>query len=173
MAAHFGLDTYYLPMTDIEKDSDLASTISEVRPGSVVLLEDIDVVHAARERDDKEPGVTLTGLLNALDGVVTPHGLITVMTTNDISVLDPALVRPGRSDCIVEIDYATREQVIRLCSLIAGRKVASREIPAAIPREISPAEILEWAKQDLDNPEAALKIVVENLKENVRVLAGK
>ena len=44
------------------------------------------------------PKVTLTGLLNALDGAVGSEGRITFLTTNYLDRLDAALIRPGRVD---------------------------------------------------------------------------
>ena len=40
--------------------------------------------------------VTLTGLLNALDGVVASEARLSFLTSNYPERLDPALVRPGR-----------------------------------------------------------------------------
>ena len=47
--------------------------------------------------------VTLTGLLNALDGVVASEARLTFLTTNYPQRLDPALVRPGRVDLRLKI----------------------------------------------------------------------
>lgn len=46
----------------------------------------------------------LSVMLNLLDGVYTPHGLICVITMNDISTIEPALLRPGRINDMVYID---------------------------------------------------------------------
>lgn len=40
--------------------------------------------------------LTLSGILNALDGVLELNGAIVIMTTNHIHKLDPALIRSGR-----------------------------------------------------------------------------
>ena len=71
-------------------------TALQRRPSGMLLLEDIDVFHAAARRDDDAGSITLSGLLNALDGIATPHGLLTVLTTNTPEVLDHAVVRAGR-----------------------------------------------------------------------------
>jgi hypothetical protein len=44
----------------------------------------------------KEPALTLSGILNVLDGIQDSPGRIVVMTTNHREHLDPALIRPGR-----------------------------------------------------------------------------
>ena len=97
LANYFSMPIYYLPLGDVDRDASLMSLIGQVQPRSMLLIEDIDVFHAATARDD-EGTVSLSTLLNALDGVWTPHGLITVMTTNNRRVLDSALIRPGRVD---------------------------------------------------------------------------
>jgi chaperone BCS1 len=98
LANHFDIPTYYLPLGDIDKDADLTQYVAAIAPRSILLLEDIDNFHSATERSDDKGKASLAALLNATDGVWTPHGLITVMTTNHREVLDEALVRPGRID---------------------------------------------------------------------------
>ncbi|KAI0820755.1 hypothetical protein BC628DRAFT_1341378 [Trametes gibbosa] len=63
-----------------------------------------------------EPGgasvgrVTLSGLLNALDGIAAQEGRILFATTNDYDALDPALCRPGRLDLHIEFKLASKYQ---------------------------------------------------------------
>lgn len=148
LATHFGFDVYYLPLSSIDSDSKLLDLVSNIDASKAILiLEDIDIVHAARERDDKDKGITLVGLLNALDGIGTPHGLIMVMTTNVRDVLDPALVRPGRVDLEMEVGYVTDDQLHRLIERFHG---SSLELPE-ITGNIAPAEIVGLFKNTLDD----------------------
>ena len=50
--------------------------------------------------------LTLSGLLNAIDGVTSSEGRIVFMTTNYVDKLDPALIRPGR------VDYRQVEAIV-------------------------------------------------------------
>ena len=52
--------------------------------------------------------VTLSGLLNAIDGVGAQEGRLLFMTTNHIDRLDEALIRPGRVDCRFHLDKASK-----------------------------------------------------------------
>jgi len=58
--------------------------------------------------------VTFSGFLNALDGVASGEERIIFMTTNHVSKLDPALIRPGRVDLSALIDDALPSQAKRL-----------------------------------------------------------
>jgi chaperone BCS1 len=55
--------------------------------------------------------ISLSGLLNAIDGVASHEGRVLIMTTNCPSKLDRALIRPGRVDLQVEFTLATHEQI--------------------------------------------------------------
>ena len=142
IAGELGLNLYVLNLagTGID-DSGLASLARNVRPKSLLLLEDVDAAVPSRvnvetetkqarvqpsppiaattcdepiSEEEKEPkGITLSGLLNILDGVLTPDGIMVIMTTNRLNVLDPALVRPGRVDLKVEFPFATRKQILQ------------------------------------------------------------
>lgn len=50
--------------------------------------------------------LSLSGLLNILDGVASQEGRVLIMTTNHVDKLDKALIRPGRVDMIVKFDLA-------------------------------------------------------------------
>ncbi|KAL5242746.1 hypothetical protein ACI65C_010156 [Semiaphis heraclei] len=82
-------------------DDQLVQLMGEVPSKSFVLLEDIDAMFANRGGKTVVEGstkVTLSGLLNALDGVVSSEGRILFMTTNYVDRLDTALIRSGRVD---------------------------------------------------------------------------
>ena len=163
LASHFRLDMWYLPLADVNKDTNLIKTVNAIRSGSMLLLEDIDIYHIARERDDVGESSTLSGLLNSLDGIATPHGLVTMMTTNDITQLDPALLRYGRSDVIEHFDLSGPDEARRLIQ----RWYDTDDVPSLNPEfEMSAAEIVEHLRQS-DTIEDAIQRL-EKEKEAVR-----
>ncbi|KAF8600636.1 mitochondrial chaperone BCS1 [Ceratobasidium sp. AG-I] len=98
-------------------DDKLNYLLAHVPERSFVLLEDIDAAFNRRvqtSEDGYQSGVTFSGLLNALDGVASGEERIVFMTTNHLSRLDPALVRPGRVDLIQLLDDAQPDQAQKL-----------------------------------------------------------
>lgn len=152
VASNFGLDVWYMPLADVQKDSQLLSVLSRIGPRSMLLLEDADVFHAATQRND-DSGVTLSGLLNGLDGISTPHGLLTVMTTNTPDVLDRAIIRPGRIDLVEHFGNADSDQAQRLLNYWYGTAVT---LPEGL--SLSPAEVIEVCKRNSDPEIAAVEL---------------
>ncbi|KAM3497895.1 hypothetical protein MY10362_008766 [Beauveria mimosiformis] len=68
----------------------------------------------AAQGEDSSGGISLSGLLNAIDGVASHEGRVLIMTTNTPKFLDEALVRPGRVDMQVEFTKATQLQIQEL-----------------------------------------------------------
>ncbi|KAG8713368.1 hypothetical protein FRC09_018804 [Ceratobasidium sp. 395] len=98
-------------------DDRLNYLLAHVPERSFVLLEDIDAAFNKRVQtsdDGYQSGVTFSGLLNALDGVASGEERIVFMTTNHLSRLDPALIRPGRVDIIQLLDDAQPDQAAQL-----------------------------------------------------------
>lgn len=150
LAQHFKMDIFFCPLSALPNDTALTRLLTTVPPRSVLLLEDIDIVHGARKRDDSEPGVTLSGLLNGLDGVMTPHGLVSVLTTNDDSVIDDALLRKGRVDQTFRLGYIDDEQLCELVAFAMGRRV--NMLPKVSGRPLTPAAVVEVLKGHLEDP---------------------
>ncbi|KIM75746.1 hypothetical protein PILCRDRAFT_667729 [Piloderma croceum F 1598] len=63
-----------------------------------------------REQMSDVNTLSLSGLLNALDGVAASEGRILFATTNHLERLDPALSRPGRMDVWIEFRNASKWQ---------------------------------------------------------------
>jgi len=98
-----GLSAYTLRLFDPHADdSDLEAVFERAakhRP-SIVLLEDLD--RAFPRTGESKSSLSLQALLNCLDGVGTPEGIVVIATANEPSVLDPAILkRPGRFDRVV------------------------------------------------------------------------
>jgi chaperone BCS1 len=133
LAAHFGLSIYTLNLTDFT-DRSLMGAVNQVPANSVLLFEDIDCMKGSQSRAGAGPGagenrtktpgtqentapqngVTLSGLLNVLDGFYAPTGVLFVMTTNDFGKLDEALLRPGRIDYKLYLGRASYHQKVEL-----------------------------------------------------------
>jgi chaperone BCS1 len=62
--------------------------------------------------------LSLSGLLNILDGVASQEGRVLIMTTNHLEKLDKALIRPGRVDMIVEFGLADTEMITAIYNAI-------------------------------------------------------
>lgn len=154
LAEHFDMDLYYIHLSGMDKDASLMTLINGVSPRSLCLIEDIDRLSVAQEDDTSDEGLTMSGLLNALDGVGTPQGIVFLLTTNHIDRIDSAVLRPGRIDMPLHIDYADTPQA----NLLLGRAY-SREFNFAPGTfegmEISPADIVDFIKKNFDDPEKA------------------
>jgi chaperone BCS1 len=72
------------------------------------------VTLGTKENVSTQNGVTLSGLLNVLDGFHAPTGVLFVMTTNHVEKLDPALLRPGRIDYKLCLGRASDHQKVEL-----------------------------------------------------------
>ena len=135
---------------DTEKD---APPSAETAAASVVAAEVAKALVSATEKQNQNnrPGITaanqgisLSGLLNAIDGVASQEGRVLVMTTNYPEKLDDALVRPGRVDLKIQFTLASRTQIKELFM----RMYRADEGVAKMPTRIS--EILPEGFADVE-----------------------
>jgi ATP-dependent metalloprotease FtsH len=78
---------------------------------SIVFIDEIDAVGKKRsgERND-EREATLNQLLTEMDGFEGSSGVIVIAATNNIDVLDSALLRAGRFDRRIFVELPTKEE---------------------------------------------------------------
>ncbi len=154
-------DICLLNLDAISGDQTWGKLLSSVPERAIVLIEDIDTFKVSNDRDEvKSEGsknISLSGLLNFLDGGMTPHGAIFVITTNKIDVLDEAVIRPGRIDLSVELGYVNSAQVEDIIFGISG----VRTTVASCRDKVSPAEVMKIFRSHIDNLEAAIPEILE------------
>ncbi|MBA43049.1 MAG: hypothetical protein CMF62_03455 [Magnetococcales bacterium] len=134
---------HFLSLSTVKNDEELNKLISDVNfKETIIVLEDIDCMSQAvwdrdlldkqntekaektdkkknkdkefEEDEDEKNKVTLSAILNAIDGIRNNHGMILVMTTNHPERLDEALIRDGRVDERLLFNYCTNEQIYKI-----------------------------------------------------------
>ncbi|OPB35999.1 hypothetical protein A0O28_0111650 [Trichoderma guizhouense] len=184
LAGYFRMKIYIVSLSSINATEEgLTSLFSNLPTRCLVLLEDIDTAGLThtREEPDATPApiaapnpsaptppsgsntgsggrLSLSGLLNILDGVASQEGRLLVMTTNHIEKLDKALIRPGRVDMIVPFSLADKtmtESIFRAIYAPFESEISSNELAlgsksgTSTPKRVEPDEEAKqrWARQ--------------------------
>lgn len=123
LSTHFNKDLFELDLSSLT-DSTMLDALSKVKPGSILLIEDIDAAgnsvksREAKEGDDKFSFLTLKGVLNSLDGIIGLDNVILIATTNHLDHLDSALTRTSRFDFKYEFQYMNKDRIIEYGNLM-------------------------------------------------------
>jgi SpoVK/Ycf46/Vps4 family AAA+-type ATPase len=94
----------------------------------VIVIEDIDAIGGKRSDESGVGGRVLSTLLNEIDGISVSRGVFTIATTNALSLVDSALLRPGRFDRLIEIPHPSRADRIRLFDSLRSSTPVSESI---------------------------------------------
>ena len=130
---------------------------------SILFIDEIDAVGSIRTHDgttgSAEVNRTMMQLLAEMDGFRTRGDIKIIAATNRIDILDPALLRPGRFDRIIEIPMPTLEGRHKILEIHARKMKKAEGI-----------DLMEIAKQTEEASGADLKaIVVEAGMNAIRI----
>lgn len=189
IAGHFELPLYIISLSDNMSDDVLETAFDVLPVRCVVLMEDID--SAGIERDSMKIGkksrqsrnkITLSGLLNAIDGPLAKEGRILIMTSNTPDSLDPALVRPGRIDRKILFGYACHEVAAKLFLHIFSEDdidsgiskhdldALSESFASNIPEDqLTPAEIQGLLLVHRDDPVMAVEMAASYAEDVIAI----
>jgi chaperone BCS1 len=163
LAGELEYDICILNLNDESLTDDRLAFLLSVAPRQTfIILEDIDAMFVQREKSHYSR-VTFSGLLNALDGILSTERRILFMTTNHVERLDPALIRPGRVDMKEKFDFADSYQIKNMFTRFYPERadIASEFAVRALQsaNHLSMAQVQGYLMRYLNNPEAALKNV--------------
>ncbi|KAJ3685974.1 hypothetical protein LUZ61_015138 [Rhynchospora tenuis] len=118
MANFLRFDIYNLELTKVTSNDNLRSLLINTTNRSILVIEDIkcsvELQEGEKEKptvegspNDGESKVTLSGLLNFVDGLWSDCGdeRIIIITAKYNEMFDPALLRPGRMDMLIHMGY--------------------------------------------------------------------
>ncbi|KAJ7888287.1 mitochondrial chaperone BCS1 [Mycena leptocephala] len=167
VASELQLEIYVLSlgsrlMDDTFLQRAVSSILSSIPSHAIFLIEDIDCAFENRDNEDEEDGsgdsitmsrpgsirgspegerrssITLSGLLNVIDGVGSEERRLLFATTNHWDRLDSALSRPGRIDVHVEYELSTADQAGAL--FMCFQKFERSSVPASSAQPTPPSE---------------------------------
>ncbi|KAL5582426.1 hypothetical protein UlMin_014868 [Ulmus minor] len=201
MSNFLDFDIYDLELTAVRDNTDLKKLLIDTSNKSIIVIEDIDCSldltgqrkkekekekdedekkdpHKKDQEEEKSSKVTLSGLLNSIDGIWSACGgeRLIVFTTNYVDKLDPALIRRGRMDKHVEMSYCCFETFKAL-----AKNYLDVEYHDLFPTieclleetNTTPADVAEdlMPKSDTEDADTCLKRLIEALdkaKEDAR-----
>jgi chaperone BCS1 len=122
LASEFGFDIKY-----VKSLHGLGAAFKTGSKSDLFVIEDIDTMAGGLSRDADKPaegarGAPLHEILNSMDGMQTPDGLKFIVTTNHLDRLDPAIVRPGRIDEVIEVGPLSIESARAMFKAFYGRE---------------------------------------------------
>jgi hypothetical protein len=144
IATDLNKDIFYLDLGKIKTNHELKLCVDYVKTnsqkGGIIIFEDVDCmtdIVKRRSNDSETPtretvsknmdlqndALSLSFLLNVLDGTMAPENVIFIMTTNHKEILDPALIRPGRMDISIGIKKCDKYQVQQIYFDLFGKQI--------------------------------------------------
>ena len=128
LASEFDFDIKY-----IKSLHGLGAAFMSGKKNDLFVIEDIDTITKGLNREQQKDGGAapdgfamagspLHEILNSMDGMQTPDGLKFIVTTNHIDRLDPAIIRPGRIDDVIEVGPLSIESARRMFRAFYGRE---------------------------------------------------
>ncbi|GJN24805.1 hypothetical protein PR202_gb12571 [Eleusine coracana subsp. coracana] len=196
MANYLDYDIYDVELTVVSNNHDLRKLLIETTSKSIIVIEDIDCsldltgkrgskkksssssssTSKSYESDDdkRRDRVTLSGLLNFIDGLWSACGneRIVVFTTNHVDKLDPALIRRGRMDMHIEMSYCRAEAFRTLAKnyLDIDEHELFNDVDRILQEEnLTPADVSECLvaakRAGSGEPSTCLEILIDELKK--------
>ncbi|KAI5922804.1 BCS1 N terminal-domain-containing protein [Camillea tinctor] len=127
-----------------------------------------------KDADKGQPGgrLSLSGLLNILDGVASQEGRVLIMTTNHIEKLDKALIRPGRIDMTIKFGLADAEMTSAVFRAIYTYIDGDDLIPlnADGTRKLVSPESLEQTARKREAYAAEIEVLAEEFAAKIPAL---
>lgn len=143
----------------------------------VIFAEDID--RAAAERNE-----STNDLLNVMDGVLSKDSkIMVVMTTNHVEKINPAMIRPGRLDAVINVSPPDSEAVQRLLRIYGRGLIGDKEaldrigdklagnIPAMIREVVERSKLAAIASGDDFVTEDNLIVSADGMEHHMALLA--
>jgi mitochondrial chaperone BCS1 len=177
IASYLDYAIYYLPVDKLSSIEDASSSLPDK---CIMVIEDIDSNPYVKGNSGQNPisgnvpsenigsilldtmhGLGLSEILNSMDGLFSSHGRILIATTNHIEKLDAALIRPGRIDLKLDINYINKEilkefldsffpnNYIKDEDIEINRKATVAELQNLVLQNKIVKDILEYCKQSL------------------------
>jgi AAA+ superfamily predicted ATPase len=174
IASFLQKNPYYVDLTNVETNEELQMIFDYVYTncvsGGIVVMEDIDcMTDVVKKRaydewteikssndssvnalvDEKKNKLSLSYLLNLLQGSLTKENMIFLATTNHLQNLDPAFYRDGRFDVRIEMKKCNHYQISNIYKKFLDRDLPPNLLYKIEENKYTPANIIFHIKDYL------------------------
>lgn len=104
---------------------------ARINAPAIIFIDEIDAIGKIRNGENHEWESTLNELLTQMDGFGDQSGIIVIAATNQVDVIDSALLRSGRFDRRIYVDLpdlTEREEILRVHLLKRSHKLDLHEV---------------------------------------------
>ncbi|QYB17456.1 AAA-ATPase [Pacmanvirus S19] len=144
----FGTQTDYIPLNkriyifeDVDAESKVIHQRCDDEPTEEECKESTSSTEEAykimMKKYMKKEKLTLSGILNVLDGIIEINGSVIIMTTNHPEKLDEAFKRPGRITASIELKKMLAVEANKLIKNKFGKKIESIHDYVFTPAQMS------------------------------------
>lgn len=158
--------------------SRIGATFEQAREAApcLLLIDEIDAIWTREGRRDHNSSYftgIIAALLEALDGPTPREGVVVIGTTNKPDSLDPALLRPGRLERVIEVPRPHYDALRAMIDSYTGRIFSPDQLDEAarlaVGREATGATVAYWARGFRRRARnAGREPVFEDLLEEIR-----
>ena len=154
IANEFSKNVYFVNLFDFSSDEDFINSLKNIKD-SIIVIEDIDCCfHNKKPNDVKRNHISMTCILNLLDGFYTTPGNITVITANDITDIDESFIRPLRIDHQFEFTFLDSTQTKEILNKYIPNNPDIEAITNIIvEKQLTPAYLIKFLfdNRNIDN----------------------
>ena len=165
IASQYNLDIYLMSFSINITDEIFKKLISSLPINGLLVIEDIDGLFDEKEKKQ----VSISTVLNIMDGLAKKNRLMTIMTTNHYDRLSEAFKRAGRVDMSIEFDIASIESFHQIIQFFCKYKNIdiSQEYGAIVEEFYNSIKYLA--------PSCALvqKFIFENRKKDIKEIFNR
>ncbi len=193
IASYLNKSIYFVHLKTVKSNKQLKEIFEYINDkcnGGIIVFEDIDVacdIVASRSKvsdagtsspiaetsvadtisEENDDTLTLSYLLNLLDGTICREGTIFAITTNYLKSIDSAIYRPGRVDIKIEFMRSDHFQIREIY-----RAILDRDIPLDLLRQIpenkyTPSDIIFFIYQYMMVQDITDAEIVQELLDHV------
>ncbi len=163
VASYLEKDVYFVNLNGVKTNNELKMMFDYINNnlnGGIIMFEDIDVmtnVVKPRSKIVKESvgdlleagddSLSLSYLLNMLDGTLCKENTIFAITTNYINNIDPALYRKGRVDLCMNFKKCDHYQIGKIYNSIINKPLSQSVLKSISEYKYSPCDVISHVYQ--------------------------
>lgn len=159
IAAEHGSTIHYMNH-NLFNLKNLSGSAYRVESNQIIVFEDIDTYSflghrkemimskdSDKGKDEIDYSITLGDVLKWLDDLQESN-VIVIMTTNNLDILDKALIRPGRIDRIFELGYCTPSQAKKMIKKMLDLDLDDNTLDIIFSKnKVIPCDLVEFLLQ--------------------------